>query len=77
MATNAQTPFGIQLRQFREAAAISQEELAVRAGLSLRGISDLERGARLSPRLETVRMLAEGLNLNETQRAMLIASRGD
>ena len=45
------------------AAALSQEELAERAGLSPRGVSDLERGARTAPRLETVRLLADALGL--------------
>ena len=75
METNRRSPFGIQLRQFREAAGLSQEALAERAGLSLRGISDLERGLRTTPRLETVRMLADGLGLDDAQRTELLASR--
>ena len=56
--------FGARLRGYRIAAALSQEELAERSGLSARGISDLERGARREPRLETVRMLGEALRLD-------------
>ncbi len=56
--------FGARLRGYRIAAALSQEELAERSGLSTRGISDLERGARREPRLETVRMLGEALRLD-------------
>ena len=41
--------FGELLRWLRSAAALSQEELAERAGLSRRGISDLERGASHRP----------------------------
>jgi transcriptional regulator with XRE-family HTH domain len=37
------------LRQYRVAAALSQEALAERAGLSARTISDLERGVKTSP----------------------------
>src|SRR5258708_7489338 len=55
--------FGPLLRRYREAAGLTQEELAVRASLSARGISDLERGRRQTPRLETVRLLAEALAL--------------
>ena len=55
------TSFGDVLRRLRSAASLSQEELAERAGLSRRGISDLERGARHAPHLETVRLLAEAL----------------
>ncbi|HEV2127126.1 MAG TPA: tetratricopeptide repeat protein [Thermomicrobiales bacterium] len=68
--------FGSLLRDYRVAAGLSQERLAERAGLSLRGISDLERGARTAPRLETVRMLADGLDLDGPERAALLAARG-
>lgn len=68
------TSFGTLLRQLRTAAALSQEELAERSGLSRRGISDLERGLSQVPRLETVRLLADGLALSVEQRAALIAT---
>jgi predicted ATPase/DNA-binding XRE family transcriptional regulator len=66
--------FGDRLRRLRKAALLSQEELAARSGLSVRGISDLERGARYAPRLETVRMLADALALGERDRAALLAA---
>jgi predicted ATPase/transcriptional regulator with XRE-family HTH domain len=56
------------------AAALSQEELAERAGLSTRGISDLERGIHPTPRLETVRMLATALALDGASRIALLAA---
>ena len=62
------------LRRLRSAASLSQEDLAERAGLSRRGISDLERGLRQAPRLETVRMLADGLGLAAPDRAALVAA---
>jgi len=62
------------LRRYRLAAGSSQETLAERSGLSVRGISDLERGARRFPRLETVRMLADALQLAEPDRAALLAA---
>ena len=68
------TPFGELLRRLRNAAALSQEELAERAGLSRNGISDLERGLHPAPRLETVRLLAAGLALEECERAELLAA---
>ncbi|MCO5226812.1 MAG: helix-turn-helix domain-containing protein [Thermomicrobiales bacterium] len=67
--------FGETLRRLREQAGYSQEELAQRSGLSARGISDLERGVRTTPRLETVRMLADGLALDEADLAELLAVR--
>ena len=57
------TAFGELLRRFRNAAALSQEALAERAGLSRNGISDLERGLHPAPRFETVRLLADALGL--------------
>src|SRR3954453_10603121 len=68
------TAFGDLLRRFRSAAALSQEALAERAGLSRHGISDLERGARRTPHLETVRMLADTLALSNGDRAALLAA---
>jgi len=66
--------FGPLLRRYREAAGLTQEELAARAGLSARGISDLERDRRQTPRLETVRLLGEALALLPRQRALLEAA---
>ena len=53
--------FAALLRRYRRAAGLTQEELAERARLSVRGITDLERGARLNPHKETVHLLAEAL----------------
>ena len=74
-----ETPrFGPLLKSLRLAAGLSQEDLAGRSGLSVRGISDLERGARTQPRMETIRMLADALDLSETDRSALItAARPD
>jgi len=66
--------FAMLLRQHRLAAALSQEALAERTGLSERGISNLERGVRRMPHLETVALLAEGLGLREEERARFIAA---
>ncbi len=53
-------------------AGLSQEALAVLTGLSARGISDLERGQRRYPRLETVRLIAEALALGGPVQAELV-----
>jgi predicted ATPase/transcriptional regulator with XRE-family HTH domain len=66
--------FGEILRRLRATATLSQEELAERAGLSARGISDLERGVRRAPHLETVRLLADALALDPADRAALLAA---
>jgi transcriptional regulator with XRE-family HTH domain len=67
-------PLGALLRRWRLAAGMSQEALAERTGLSAKGIAQLETGRRTSPRAETLRLLAEALDLNPTQRADLAAA---
>ena len=67
-------PFGARLRRLREAAGLTQEGLAERAGLTARGISDLERGARKRPYPHTFRSLADALGLAEEERAALLAA---
>jgi class 3 adenylate cyclase/transcriptional regulator with XRE-family HTH domain/tetratricopeptide (TPR) repeat protein len=66
--------FGERLRRLRIAAGLTQEALAEQAGLSARGIADLERGARRFPRAATVRRLADALGLSAEDRAGLIAA---
>jgi predicted ATPase/DNA-binding XRE family transcriptional regulator len=78
MATGASRPpeapsFGAKLRELRITAGLTQEELAERTGLSVRGISDLERGARIRPHFDTVRLLADALELAPADRAALLA----
>src|SRR5215211_7395087 len=72
MATTASTTFGVLLRQHRLTAGLTQEALAERAGVSARGVQDLERGLRLAPRAETVRLLADALGLDAEARSALI-----
>jgi predicted ATPase/transcriptional regulator with XRE-family HTH domain len=74
METREHPQFGALLRRLRTAAALSQEELAERAGLSVRGLSDLERSVHRTPRPETVRLLADALALAESERAELCAA---
>jgi predicted ATPase/transcriptional regulator with XRE-family HTH domain len=74
MATRDLPGFGDLLRRHRTAAALSQEELAERAGVSVRALSDLERSVHRAPRLETVRMLADALGLGENERAGLLTA---
>jgi non-specific serine/threonine protein kinase len=66
--------FGELLRRHRLAAGLSQEALAERAGLSARGVSDLERGVHRAPRRDTVALLATGLDLDGAARAALAAA---
>ena len=66
--------FGTLLASYRRAAGLTQEALAERAGLSVRGISDLERGQRTAPQAHTVRALAAALRLEAPERAALEAA---
>jgi predicted ATPase/DNA-binding XRE family transcriptional regulator len=68
------SPFGARLRRLREVAGLTQEELASKAGLAAKHISDLERGERRRPYPHTVRSLAEALGLPEDERAALFAA---
>jgi predicted ATPase/transcriptional regulator with XRE-family HTH domain len=64
--------FGDLLRDHRAAARLTQEQLAVLAGLSLDAVSALERGARRAPRRATVFALADALRLDRLQREALV-----
>lgn len=55
----------------RRAAGLTQETLAARSGLSVEGISALERGQRKQPRADTVALLADGLGLGPEDRLTL------
>ena len=66
--------FGALLRRLRSATGLTQEELAERAGLSTRAVSDLERGVNRSARKDTARLLADGLDLAEPARAEFLAA---
>ena len=63
VAAERDLSFGDQLRRYRTAAGLTQQALAERAGLSRRGIADLERGARRVPQANTVARLVEALGM--------------
>jgi transcriptional regulator with XRE-family HTH domain len=64
----SQPSLGQLLRDARQSAALTQEALAARAGLSTRAISDLERGINHTPRTTTVQLLVRALGLSEQER---------
>jgi non-specific serine/threonine protein kinase len=70
----AASSFAALLRGHRLALGLTQEELAERAGLSARAISDLERGLKQMPRPSTVRLLVQGLGLGTADAARLVAA---
>lgn len=63
MGTAGAPGFGALLRTLRHTAGLTIEELAGLAGLSPRGVSDLERGIRRSPHPRTVAALTRALDL--------------
>lgn len=77
MASDEDASFGARLRRLREAAGLTQAELAERADLSPNAISALERGERTRPYPHTVRALAAALGLEPEELAQLAsAARG-
>ena len=63
--------FGVLLRRYRVEASMSQESLAEKAAVSANAVAALEQGRRRSPRLSTVRKLAEALDLDPARQAVL------
>ncbi|MBD3924190.1 helix-turn-helix domain-containing protein [Nocardioides cavernae] len=66
--------FAVALRRLRESRSLTQEELAERSGVTAKAISALERGERRRPYPHTVRSLADGLRLEDDERAGLLAA---
>jgi len=61
--TDDAATFGARLCACRQSAGLSQEELAEVSGLSIRAISNLERGRTRWPHPDSVRRLADALGL--------------
>src|SRR5438128_995229 len=69
--------FDAVLRNHRLRAGLTQQELAVRAGVGVRTVRDLERGRAARPQRSTVELLAAALGLAGPDRAaFLAAARG-
>ncbi len=66
--------FAEVLRAFREERSLTQEELAERAGITVKAVGALERGERRRPYPHTVRSLGSALDLDDDERAALVAS---
>jgi predicted ATPase/DNA-binding XRE family transcriptional regulator len=75
-ATRDPGVFAALIRHYRVAAGLSQEALAERAGISARGLSDLERGLSRAPRLSTLARLADALGLDPARRTQLLEASG-
>ena len=65
----APVTFSSMLRRLRTDVQLTQGELARAATLSVRAVSDLERGVATTPHRDTVRLLADALHLIGPTRA--------
>lgn len=74
MDTSQRDAFAAVLRRHRVAAGLTQQDLAERAGISTRSVSDLEREINLRPRHSTAEMLADGLGLDGAERKSFLGS---
>ncbi len=74
MTVKAEASFGGRLRRLRQAAGLSQEALAERAGLTAAAIGALERGERRHPYPHTLHALASALGLSDGEREALFMS---
>lgn len=66
--------FAQLLRTFRGQRSLTQEELAERAGITVKAVGALERGERRRPYPHTVRALADALALDDDERARLVGA---
>ncbi|WP_433219640.1 tetratricopeptide repeat protein [Dactylosporangium sp. CS-047395] len=71
MDNSGASRLGELLRRHRLRAGIDQQELAGRAGLSVRGLRDIEHDRVRRPRPESVERLADALRLSEDDRHAL------
>ncbi|HEY3036576.1 MAG TPA: BTAD domain-containing putative transcriptional regulator, partial [Streptosporangiaceae bacterium] len=71
-----QPPYGVGdlLRRYRVGAEVTQQELARRAGLSVRALRDIEHNRVPHPHPRSVHRLATALGLGEAERAGLLAT---
>jgi tetratricopeptide (TPR) repeat protein/transcriptional regulator with XRE-family HTH domain len=74
VAEQAALRFGGLLRQLRDEAGLTQEELAEAAQVSQRAISDLERGINATARKDTALLLAGALGLDGPARELFVAA---
>ncbi|MFE6844684.1 helix-turn-helix domain-containing protein [Streptomyces sp. NPDC057686] len=65
---------GTLLRELRDAANLTQEQVAERSGVSVRTIRRLESGRSTNHRTGTVNLLADALGLDEVDRLRLAAA---
>ncbi len=60
------SPLAERLKKIREKAGMSQQDLAVKAGLSISSVSQIEQGKKPDPRVSTIQALASALGVDCT-----------
>lgn len=65
--------FAATLRIVRQASGLTLEELAESSGVSVRALSDMERGRALGPQRRTVLLIADALKLDGARRDQFTA----
>jgi predicted ATPase/transcriptional regulator with XRE-family HTH domain len=68
VAVSTAAPLAALIRDRRTSSRLTQEELAERAGISVRTVSDIERGLRRSVYKDTARRLADALSVADSDR---------
>ncbi|MEU2868115.1 helix-turn-helix domain-containing protein [Streptomyces olivoreticuli] len=68
--------FGLLVRQWRRRAGMTQEQLAEKSTVGVRTIRRMETGTDKNFRLDTVRLLADALNLTADERRDLMSAAG-
>ncbi|MDH6466344.1 transcriptional regulator with XRE-family HTH domain/tetratricopeptide (TPR) repeat protein [Micromonospora sp. A200] len=68
----AGSSFGQRLREFRQSAGMTIEDLSEASGVSGRAISDMERGHSRAPQERTLAAVADALKLSDGDRAGLV-----
>lgn len=74
-AEAVRAPLGDLVREWREAVGLTQRNLAEEAGLSVRGLRDIESGRSRSPQRRTLRLLADALGLDDREYGALTGRR--
>jgi transcriptional regulator with XRE-family HTH domain len=73
---NAHQRLGRMLGTYRRRAGLTLEQLAERAGVSTRAISDCERGVTQAPRQSTVQALCVALSLSSAETELVLGEVG-
>jgi transcriptional regulator with XRE-family HTH domain len=66
-------PFKDRLRKLRDAAGLTQQQLAVAAGLTISAVAQMEAGKIKDPRISTLKALAKALGVG----LLALAENGD